>query len=292
MRAAMRRQEKEYVMPQDQILHLANRVVVQLSGSEAESFLQRLITVDLNDLKQGELRHGALLTPQGKIAIDFLLSREDGLFRFDLDREQLGTFTKKMTLYRMRSDVTIEESSERVGVAFAPNADKEALALRDIRSDQLGWRLYGEGANWQTSPELENAYLARHIAAIVPQAGLDFSLEDAFPHDINMDFLGGLDFAKGCYVGQEVVSRMQHRGTARKRLVRLEADMPIPSTGTKILAGEKPVGEVGAVLDKRALAIVRLDRVADALKDGLALTAGGVPLRVELPEYADFALPA
>ena len=79
---------------------------------------QRLITIDLDDLKQGELRHGALLTPQGKITIDFLLSRDDGQFRFDLDREQLGTFIKKMTLYRMRSDVTIEESSERVGVAF------------------------------------------------------------------------------------------------------------------------------------------------------------------------------
>ena len=279
-------------MPQDQILHLANRVVVQLSGSEAEKLLQRLITIDLDDLKPGEVRHGALLTPQGKIAIDFLLSHQDGLFRFDLDREQLGAFIKKMTLYRMRSDVVIEESSERVGVAFAPDADTNALALRDIRSDQLGWRLYGKGAHWQTSPELENAYLARYIAAIVPQAGLDFSLEDAFPHDINMDVLGGLDFGKGCYVGQEVVSRMQHRGTARKRLVRLEADLPIPTSGTKILAGEKPVGAVGAVLDKRALAILRLDRVADALKDGLALTAGGVPLRVELPDYADFSLSA
>nr|WP_321483756.1 folate-binding protein [uncultured Cohaesibacter sp.] len=279
-------------MPQDQILHLANRVVVQLSGSEAEKLLQRLITIDLDDLKPGEVRHGALLTPQGKIAIDFLLSHQDGLFRFDLDREQLGAFIKKMTLYRMRSDVVIEESSERVGVAFAPDADTNALALRDIRSDQLGWRLYGEGAHWQTSPEMENAYLARYIAAIVPQAGLDFSLEDAFPHDINMDVLGGLDFGKGCYVGQEVVSRMQHRGTARKRLVRLEADLPIPTSGTKILAGEKPVGAVGAVLDKRALAILRLDRVADALKDGLALTAGGVPLRVELPDYADFSLSA
>ena len=133
-------------------------------------------------------------------------------------------------------------------------------------------------------------YLARHIAAIVPQSGLDFSLDDVFPHDVNMDFLGGLDFNKGCYVGQEVVSRMHHRGTARKRLVRLEADMPIPASGTPILAGEKPAGEVGAVFDKRALAIVRLDRIADAMKEGVAITALGVPVRIEVPDYGDFTL--
>ncbi|WP_319411032.1 folate-binding protein [uncultured Cohaesibacter sp.] len=277
-------------MSEQPIFHLSDRVVVHLSGADAESLLQRLITIDMDDLQEGELRHGALLTPQGKIALDFLLSRKGQLFRFDLDRELLAAFTKKMTLYRMRSDVTIAESDERVGVAFSLPADQQAVAMRDIRSDLLGWRLYGKGEAWQVSSEGEQDYLARHLDAIIPQAGLDFALEDAFPHDINMDFLGGLDFAKGCYVGQEVVSRMHHRGTARKRLVRIEADTTLPESGTSIMAGGKPVGAIGAVLDKRALAIVRLDRVADALKEGLSLTAGDTPLRVILPDYADFTL--
>nr|WP_321462747.1 folate-binding protein [uncultured Cohaesibacter sp.] len=277
-------------MSEQPILHLADRAVVHLSGADAESLLQRLITIDMDDLQEGELRHGALLTPQGKIALDFLLSREGKLFRFDLDRELLAVFTKKMTLYRMRSDVTIAESDERVGVAFSLPTDQQAVAMRDIRSDLLGWRLYGKGEAWQASTEGERDYLARHLDAIIPQAGLDFALEDAFPHDINMDFLGGLDFAKGCYVGQEVVSRMHHRGTARKRLVRIEADTALPESGTSIMAGGKPVGAIGAVLDKRALAIVRLDRVADALKEGLSLTSGDTPVRVILPDYADFTL--
>ncbi|WP_162916348.1 YgfZ/GcvT domain-containing protein [Cohaesibacter haloalkalitolerans] len=277
-------------MSEDAILHLANRAVVRLSGADTESLLQRLVTIDMDELKADEVRHGALLTPQGKIAMDFLICRDGDAVLFDLDQAIVAAFIKKMTLYRMRSDVTIKESDERVGVAFRADADPDALAVRDIRSDLLGWRLYGKGEGWQATDGQKSDYLARHIAAIVPQAGLDFTLEDAFPYDINMDFLGGLFFDKGCYVGQEVVSRMHHRGTARRRLVRVEADMPIPTGGATIEADGKPVGTVGAVLDKRALAVVRLDRVGEALKEMVPLTVKGIPVRVELPDYADFSL--
>nr|WP_319487105.1 folate-binding protein [uncultured Cohaesibacter sp.] len=292
-KARFRRERNESmsaVMSENAILHLANRAVVRLSGTDTESLLQRLVTIDMDALREGEARHGALLTPQGKIAMDFLICRDGGAVLFDLDQTIVASFIKKMTLYRMRSDVTIRESDERVGVAFTPDADPDALAVRDIRSEQLGWRLYGKGEGWQATDEQKSDYLARHIAAIVPQVGLDFTLEDAFPYDINMDFLGGLFFDKGCYVGQEVVSRMHHRGTARRRLVRIEADQPIPTGDAVIEAGGKPVGSVGAVLDKRALAVVRLDRVGEALREREHLTVKGIPVRIELPAYADFSL--
>ena len=285
-------------MPEQQVLHLINRAVVKLAGSDAESLLQRLITNDLNDLNEGELRYGALLTPQGKVALDFLLSRHDGGFLFDLDRDILSPFIMKMGLYRMRSDVSIEEQKLDVGVVFDTvggtvlddGIASEGIAVRDTRSDLLGWRIYGVKGQWQTNQDLEGAYLERHLAAFVPQAGLDFALGDVFPYDINMDYFGALDFEKGCYVGQEVVSRMHHRGTARKRLVRLEADDSLPMTGTAVLAGEKPVGVIGAVMNNKALAIVRLDRVAEAQAEGLALTADGILLRMTLPDYADFTV--
>jgi folate-binding protein YgfZ len=107
---------------------------------------------------------------------------------------------------------------------------------------------------------------------------------DAFPHETNMDRLHGVDFDKGCYVGQEVVSRMQHRGTARTRTAKVILDSFAPEPGTAILAGDKPVGTIGSSLGRHGLALIRTDRVIDALDAGLALTAGGLGLRLAEPE--------
>ncbi len=120
------------------------------------------------------------------------------------------------------------------------------------------------------------AYDAHRIATGVPRGGLDFIYGDAFPHETNMDRLHGVDFDKGCYVGQEVVSRMQHRGTARTRTVRIILDGPAPEPGAAILAGDKPVGTMGSTADHHGLALIRIDRVADALEAGTPLTSGGL----------------
>jgi hypothetical protein len=129
-----------------------------------------------------------------------------------------------------------------------------------------------------------SAYDAHRIAAGVPRGGLDFIYGDAFPHETNMDRLHGVDFDKGCYVGQEVVSRMQHRGTARTRTVRIVLDGFAPEPGTAILAGEKSVGSIGSAAGHDALALLRIDRVADALAAGSALTSGGLAVRVADPD--------
>jgi tRNA-modifying protein YgfZ len=125
----------------------------------------------------------------------------------------------------------------------------------------------------------------------VPRGGLDFSYGDAFPHETDMDQLGGVDFAKGCYVGQEVVSRMEHRGTARTRAVPVVYDGYAPEAGAPVTAGERQIGHMGSTAGGRGVALLRLDRVADAMSRGDVLLGGGVPIRLVKPDWARFAFP-
>jgi folate-binding protein YgfZ len=129
----------------------------------------------------------------------------------------------------------------------------------------------------------EAAYESHRVLTGVPRGGLDFMYSDAFPHEANMDRLYGVDFDKGCYVGQEVVSRMQHRGTARTRIVRVTLEDFSPETGIPVMAGDKQVGTMGSTAGGKGLALVRIDRVADALDAGLALTSGGLPMHLADP---------
>jgi hypothetical protein len=134
-------------------------------------------------------------------------------------------------------------------------------------------------------------YETHRIALGVPQGGPDFAYGDSFPHEADMDQLGGVDFAKGCYIGQEVVSRIEHRGTARARVVPVRYDAAAPETGAAVLAGERQVGTMGSAAAGRGLALLRLDRVSEAMSSGAPLTAGGTPIRLAKPEWARFAFP-
>jgi len=167
------------------------------------------------------------------------------------------------------------------------------LAFADPRSTALGWRiLVPEELAQKVADSIgadlvdSAAYDAHRIASGVPRGGLDFIYGDAFPHETNMDRLHGVDFEKGCYVGQEVVSRMQHRGTARSRTVRIVLENFSPEPGTTIFAGDKPVGTLGSTAGQNGLALVRTDRVADALAAGVPLTAGGLAIRLADPDDA------
>ena len=135
------------------------------------------------------------------------------------------------------------------------------------------------------------AYEAHRIALGVPRGGLDFIYGDAFPHETDMDQLAGVDFAKGCYVGQEVVSRIEHRGSARKRVVPIAYDGIAPEAGMPVTAGEKTLGTLGSAAAGRGLAMLRLDRVEDALAAGTPLTAGHLTIRLLRPDWARFDWP-
>ena len=276
---------------------LPDRGVVKVSGEDARTFLNGLITTDVTELRPGSGRFGALLTPQGKIIVDFLITaapgRHGGGLLFDCPRALAQTLADKLSFYKLRAKVTIENLSEGFAVLAAWGgevAPRPDLTFADPRDTALGLRILTKeelkkvadliGAELADS----EAYEAQRIAAGVPRGGLDFAYGDAFPHETNMDRLNGVDFDKGCFVGQEVVSRMQHRGSARTRMVKVLLEGPRPETGVSILAGSKVVGTMGSASGTIGLALIRTDRVADALATGLSLTAGGIALRLAEPE--------
>lgn len=276
---------------------LPDRGVVKVGGEDARSFLNGLVTTDVTLLQPGLGRFGALLTPQGKITADFLIteapSADGGGFLIDCPRALAQGLADKLGFYKLRAKVAVENLSDHLGVLAAWDGDlatKPDLAFADPRSAALGWRILAPVERWQEVADLigaelvdSAAYDAHRIASGIPRGGLDFMYGDAFPHETNMDRLHGVDFDKGCYVGQEVVSRMQHRGTARTRTLRVMLDGPAPEPGAAILAGDKPVGTMGSTAGRHGLALIRIDRVADALQAGIPLTAGGLAIRLAEP---------
>ena len=277
---------------------LPDRGVVKVSGEDARNFLNGLVTTDLTQLTPGLGRFGALLTPQGKIIVDFLIteapSNHGGGFLIDCPRALAQGLADKLGFYKLRAKVRVENLSDSLGVLAAWDGDlavKPDLSFADPRHAALGWRILIPEELKQKVADLIGAdlvdsglYEAHRIASGAPRGGLDFMYGDAFPHETNMDRLHGIDFDKGCYVGQEVVSRMQHRGTARTRTVKVILDSFAPEPGTAILAGDKQVGTIGSTAGHHGLALIRTDRVTDALDAGLALTSGGLGLRVAEPE--------
>jgi folate-binding protein YgfZ len=277
---------------------LRDRGVVKVSGEDARNFLNGLVTTDLTELKPGLGRFGALLTPQGKIITDFLIteasSGHGGGFLIDAPRALSQALADKLGFYKLRAKVSVENLSDGLGVLAVWDGEpavRPDLSFADPRHAALGWRILVPEELKQKVADLigadlvdDTAYEAHRIASGVPRGGLDFMYGDAFPHETNMDRLNGVDFGKGCYVGQEVVSRMQHRGTARTRTVKVVLDGPSPEAGATILAGDKAVGTMGSTAGENGLALIRTDRVADALDAGLPLTAGGVGLRLAEPD--------
>jgi len=281
-----------------QAAFLPDRGVVKVSGDGARNFLNGLVTADVTEIKPGLGRFGALLTPQGKIIVDFLITEApaghgDG-FLFDCPRALAQTLADKLAFYKLRAKVKVENLSDGFGVMAAWDGElavKPDLTFADPRDPALGWRILAPEELKQKVADLigadlvdSDAYEVHRIALGVPRGGLDFAYGDAFPHETNMDRLNGIDFDKGCYVGQEVVSRMQHRGTARTRTVKVLLDGPRPETGVSILAGDKVVGTMGSAAGTAGLALIRTDRAADALAAGLSLTAGGLAIRVADPK--------
>ena len=270
-------------------LILTDRTVIRVDGADAQHFLQNLITTNVDAIKPGEAQPAALLTPQGKILFDFLISKAgETAYDCDIRSDQAGDFIRRLTLYKLRAAVRFEALEQQPVIAGWQD-DAPAGALRDLRfpGEANVWRLYGDGPQ----PDADRAaWDAIRIANGVAESGADFALSDLFPHDILMDRNGGVDFRKGCYVGQEVVSRMQHRGTARRRVAVLTAETDLPAatdteTEISILAGDKPAGSLGSVAGRSGLAIVRTDRVADALSQGVALTLDGIPVTLTLPGW-------
>jgi len=267
---------------------LPHRALLRIGGADAESFLQNLITTDIVSMAPDEARPGALLTPQGKILFDFMIWRDNTDFVVETDREQFEALTKRLTMYKLRAAVTLAPV-EAEGVTVSWDSDA-AEGVADSRFAKAGIMLRRQtGNHGADDASLYDSLRATHG---VVTSGADFALQDAFPHDVLMDLNGGLSFKKGCYVGQEVVSRMQHRGTARRRVVTVSAGTDLPAPGTEITVGGKPVGTLGTVSGKSGLAIVRIDRAGEAMAAETPLLAGDVPVTVALPGWSGLAFPS
>ena len=241
---------------------LEDRGVLSVSGEDATTFLQGLLTNDVERLAPSEARYAALLTPQGKILFDMIVVRtaggEEPSYLIDCAAAQAADLAKRLGFYKLRAKVAIaDQSADRAVAAFwgAEPATVEGLLYADPRDPRLGWRaILPRPVAAAIGTEHVDEYEGLRIAVGAPKGGLDFAYADAFPHDANFDLLHGVDFDKGCYVGQEVVSRMKHRGTARKRVARVKLAGPAPAPGTPVMDGELAVGALGSSSGREALA--------------------------------------
>ncbi len=269
---------------------LSDRARFLVSGPDARPFIQNLVTTDIDALTVGEARAGALLSPQGKILFDFLVSPAGDDLLFDCRTGIASEFVRRLMMYRLRAKVLISEPEQGfVRVSWEEEFTRSIAKVRDTRFLERGdvFREFitadapADSGNWD----------ALRVSGGVAESGRDFELGDVFPHDVLLDQNGGVGFSKGCFVGQEVVSRMKHRGTARRRVLILRGVEPLPASGTEVTAASKTLGILGTVAGSAALAILRVDRVAEAFAAKVPLMAGGVEVRPELPPGVTFAFP-
>lgn len=281
--------------------HLIDRGVIRVAGEDARPFLQNLVTNDLDTVTPEQAGYGALLTPQGKIICDFLVvavpDAEGGGFLLDTPLLQTADLMKRLKLYKLRAKVTLEDLTEATAVIAATDGGAlpadSGLVYADPRLPSLGQRAMTDRAG---AAEIATAsaedWHAHRIALGIPDGGRDFAYGDAFPHEALLDQTGGVSFKKGCYIGQEVVSRMQHRGTARTRVVPIVFEGGIAAeTGAEATAGGKTLGRIGSGANGHALAMLRLDRVADALATGEPLHGGGMAFTLAKPDFIRFPFP-
>jgi folate-binding protein YgfZ len=280
-----------------------DRKILRVTGEDAGKFLHGIVTKAVEGLTPGQAVFTALLTPQGKIVVDFFVvavdPEEGGGFLLDAPAALADELAKKLGFYKLRAKVEIVP---RPDLAVAVVLDKEppeslGLVYLDPRHAGLGWRVVLPAEAAQAALEAAGAKISpaqnwqgRRISMGIPEGGQDFIYGDTFPHEADMDLIGGVDFNKGCFIGQEVVSRVERRDIARKRVVPVAFESA-PEAGVEITAGDKPVGYMGSAAGRLGMAMLRLDRADEALKAGGKLTAGGVELQLVKPDWADFPFP-
>ncbi|TMV09608.1 folate-binding protein YgfZ [Ruegeria sediminis] len=239
---------------------MPTRRILRLSGKDTEEFLQGLITNDVKRLDQG-LVYAAMLTPQGKYIADFFLARDGDAVLLDVAEELADSLVKRLGMYKLRADVTIEDSGLHLqrGTGSAPEG-----ALPDPRHPDMGWRAYSP------SPESDDGtdWDAIRVAHCIPETGIELT-PDSFILEAGFEAVNGVDFRKGCYVGQEVTARMKHKTELRKglRVVAIDGAAPL---GSEITADGKPAGTLFTRSGDRAIAYLRLDRAQSRMKAGEA----------------------
>jgi folate-binding protein YgfZ len=277
---------------------LVDRGVIEVAGADARKLLQGLVTNDIETARDGSAIFAGLLSPQGKILFDFFLAPKGDGFLIEAPLASLGELVKRLNFYRLRAAVEIKEAPFKVVACWGgePSVVGGAIAFADPRVLELGTRVLLPQtlslAKMGCGSASEKDYHAMRIAQGVPEGGRDYAYGEAFPHEPLFDQLHGVDFEKGCFVGQEVVARMEHRGTARRRILPVEGDRQLPAAGSEVIAGDTVVGSLTSIDGRLGLASLRLDRVEQAYEAGEILRAAEAKLSLRKPRWLSLALPS
>lgn len=241
----------------------AGRVVFRITGPDRLAFLQGVVTNDVNRLAGQGMIYAALLSPQGKFLADFFLVADGDAVLLDTDASLADDLEKRLGLYKLRSKVEIARCDLPITCGIGPAPEG---ALADPRHDDMGWRLYGAALEQGEVVDWD----ARRVAAGVPETGPELIPGESFILEFGFARLGGVDFRKGCYVGQEVTARMHHKTELRKGLARV-AIKGLAKPGAEITTSEgRPAGRLGTVAGGEGLAWLRFDRAEDELRAGEA----------------------
>jgi hypothetical protein len=258
----------------DRIARLDSRSLIRVSGPDAKPFLHNLLTQDVESLQAGEVRFGALLSPPGRLLFDLFVWGDGNDVVLDVAADRRDTLIARLSMYRLRARVEVAADERPVLVSWPGVAEGFAP---DPRLAVLGGRAIGEATSARDADE--DVWDAHRLAVGVPDPARDGGHDSAFPIEANFDLLNGIDFRKGCFVGQETTSRMKRRGEIKKRMVPIVFDGPPPAPGTEVLNGDLRAGEVLSGREGGAMALVRLDRL-----DG-SLTVDGRPVTARLPGW-------
>ena len=268
--------------------HLDDRAVIAISGPDARPFLQGLVTNDVTAIRSGAGLYAALLSPQGKMLFDFLVTEGDGALLLDVAAGTCDALLKKLKMYRLRAAVEIE-AREQLGVFWnltghpdnrAVSYAERAITFDDPRLAALGRRSIGATAEMPGNLAGARHYHAARLELGVPEAG-DFGSEKIFALDAGLDELHGVSFTKGCYIGQELTSRMKHRATARKRILTATADAALSTSGA-LSRGGAEIGEVLSTYGHTAFVLVRMDWLEETSGD---TKIGEIPVALRKPAW-------
>lgn len=267
------------------------RALIRLSGKDVRDFLQGIITNDIRKLSAEKPLLALLLSPQGKFLAEFFLVEDGGAILMDTEKATLENLLKRLKLYKLRADVVIEEDTRQVALAWEGeiSSPQNLLAIRDPRAEKMGYRLYGSELALRQSlsssgKEVSEAeYDYYRLGLGIPEGSKDAIIDRTIALENGYDRLGAVDFAKGCYVGQEVTARSHHLAVLRKQLMPVTGAGELPTNGAELKAGEISLGNLRSVSGNRGLALVRTEELEKAEKEGLTVMAEGVVVTVTRP---------
>lgn len=299
-------------MDEQQYVILRRRGILAIDGADARTFLQGLVSNDVRRVAPDRAIYAALLTPQGKYLHDFFMVEQEGAILIDCEAARLPDLQRRLGMYKLRSDVRLVNRGADVAIAAVFGGDVAAalglapepgaaaafaggIAFMDPRLAEAGARVVLPAADATAvleaaaiAPAGETAYDRHRIRLGLADGSRDLIPDKSILLENGFDELNGIDWEKGCYMGQELTARTKYRGLVRKRLVPVTVDGPLPAAGTPVLLEDREVGDMRSGIDKIALAFLRIEALEQAAAGG-ALTAGGATLTPQKPSWAAVA---